>query len=169
MGAQDQVTETLSFSYRNGIASMMWMLIGISAVEALAVHFLIWFWSPLVAGTLTLLTIGGIAWLVLLLLSFKRLPVTVGADGVTMRLGTLRGVHVPAGQVAALRGNFTSDEVKERGVLNLALIAYPNVLLDLDPPLAGKRGRIRSIAHRLDNPAAFAAAVEALLAGRAGR
>jgi hypothetical protein len=50
-------------------------------------------------------------------------------------------------------------------VLNLALIAYPSVLLDLDPPLPGRRAPTRTIAHRLDDPSGFGAAVEALLAG----
>jgi hypothetical protein len=144
---------------------MMWMLIALSGLEALTVHFLISFWSPTVALILTLLTLGGIVWMVALLRSFRRLPVLVGEEGVTMRVGTLRSVHVPVAQIHGRRLNFADHDVKQPGVLNLSLIAYPNVLLDLDPPLPGKRAPIRTVAHRLDDPAAFAAAVEALLAG----
>jgi hypothetical protein len=163
------VTEARAFSYRNSIAPMMWMLIGISIVEALAVHFLLWLWSPLVAGILTLLTLGFVAWLVRLLLSFKRLPVLVGAQGVTMRVGTLRCVHVPVEQLDTLRRNFAEHDLKQPDVLNLALLAYPNVLLDIHPPLIGKRRPIGTVAHRIDDHAGFAAAVDALLAGSATR
>jgi hypothetical protein len=169
MGARGPVTGASAFSYRNSIAPTMWMLIALSILEALAVHFLIYFWSPILALILTLLTLGGIAWMVALLRSFKRLPVLVGGEGVTMRVGTLRSVHVPAAQISGLRLSFTDRDVKQPGLINLALIAYPNVLLDLDPPLAGKRAPTRTIAHRVDDPVAFQAAVEALLAGAVTR
>jgi hypothetical protein len=118
---------------------------------------------------LTLLTLGGIAWMIALLLSFKRLPVLVGEEGVTMRVGTLRCVRIPASQVTGCRLGFTDGDVKQPGVLNLALIAYPNVLLDLDPPLPGRRTPVRTVAHRLDDAAGFGTAVEALLAGPPAR
>ena len=45
-------------------------------------------------------------------------------------------------------------------MLNLSLLAYPNVLVVLAEPVAGRRGRpIRAIAHRLDDPSAFVEAV----------
>ena len=107
--------------------------------------------------------------MVALLRSFRRLPVLVGEEGVTMRVGTLRCVHVPVARIQGRRLNFADHDMKQPGVLNRSLIAYPNVLLDLDPPLPGKRRPIRTVAHRLDDPAAFAAAVEALLAGSVTR
>lgn len=54
--------------------------------------------------------------------------------------------------------------MKQRSVLNLALLAYPNLVVDLVAPLPGRRG-ITTIVHRLDDPAAFAAAWKALGAG----
>jgi hypothetical protein len=47
------------------------------------------------------------------------------------------------------------------------MINYPNVMLDLDPPLPSGKRRLNAIAHRLDDPAAFAAAVTPLLEARA--
>jgi hypothetical protein len=158
------VNAPAAFTYSKSIAPMMWMLIALSGLEAMVVHFLLSFWSPVLALVLTLLTLGGIAWMVALLRSFKRLPVLVGEEGVTMRVGTLRKVHVPVTQLAGRRVNFSDHDVKQPGVLNLALIAYPNMLVDLDPPLEGQKGPVRTIAHRLDDPAGFAAAVQALLA-----
>ena len=40
-------------------------------------------------------------------------------------------------------------------------------VLDLDPPLPGRRRPIRAVAHRLDDPAGFAAAVAHLMEARA--
>ena len=60
-----------------------------------------------------------------------------------------------------MRTTWPGGAEKKRGVFNLALINYPNVMLDLDPPLQRKRALI-AVAHRLDDPAGFAAAVRRL-------
>jgi len=52
--------------------------------------------------------------------------------------------------------------VKRRNVLNCALLSHPNVLVSLRAPLPGGRG-IVAIVHRLDDPAGFATALEAVL------
>ena len=94
---------------------------------------------------------------------FKRLPVIVGPDEILMRLGSLKPVHVPAGGVASVRTSWPSGAEKKRGVLNMALINYPNVMLDLDPNFTGTRKRpLTAVAHRLDDPAGFVAAVRRL-------
>jgi hypothetical protein len=72
-------------------------------------------------------------------------------------------VIVPLAQVAGVRQSFPSAALKEPGVVNLALIAYPNVLLDVEPPLELRSSKARSIADRLEEPAAFARALERLL------
>ena len=62
--------------------------------------------------------------------------------------------------VAGFRENWTSAELKARGVSNLALIAYPNIWIDLAEPIVGRRGPIRAIAHKFDDPIGFRSAVE---------
>lgn len=157
------MTEPQPFSYRQSIAPMMWAFVGLGTIELVVVHFLLSFWSPTLALILSLLSLATIGWLIALLVSFKRLPVLVGPEEVVMRVGTMHGFNIPAGQVARLRTNFTSEDVKRPGIADLCLLAYPNVLLDLDPPLPGKRRPINGIAHRLDDPNGFAAAVARLL------
>ena len=79
----------------------------------------------------------------------------------------LRSVRVPAGSIAGLRTSWAREELKRPGVLNFALINYPNVMLDLDPPLPRRKHPLAAIAHRLDDPAGFAAAVARLTEARA--
>lgn len=47
-------------------------------------------------------------------------------------------------------------------MLNLGLIAYPNVLVELAEPVRRRRRAIRAVAHRFDDPAAFIAALESV-------
>lgn len=101
--------------------------------------------------------------LALLLRSFRRLPVTLGDGVLTMRAGSLRSVAVPVGQIAGLRASWDAGAIKQRGVLNLALASWPSVVVEFDPPLVLRRGRaIHAIAHKLDDPAAFHAAIAEL-------
>jgi hypothetical protein len=128
------------------------------------VHFLLSFWSRTAAMMLSGLTLASIVWLVALIRSFKRLPVLVEPAGVTMRLGSLRSVTVAPARIKALRGPISADALKQKGMLNLAMLDHPNVVLDVDP-VAGVRRSIRGIAHKLDDPAGFTAAIERLLSG----
>ncbi len=146
----------------------MWAFACLVTLELFIVHLLVrLLWSHAAAWILSALSLATLVWLVLLIRSLKRLPVLVDDTGVTMRVGTLKSVRIPAGHIAALRTAWPREELKQRGVLNLGLINYPNVMLDLDPPLPGRRRSLKAVAHRLDDPAAFAAAVQRLTGTRA--
>ena len=160
------MSEAQSFSYGRGIAPMMWVFVALASIELLVVHFLLWFWVPTVAMVLSALTIASIIWIVLLIRSFARLPVRLDCERLIMRVGSLRSVELPIDQVAGLRSDFTAETLKERGVLNLALIAWPNIFVELDPPVKQGRRQIRAVAHKLDDSAAFTAALERLLRER---
>ncbi|GAA4222358.1 hypothetical protein GCM10022253_30670 [Sphingomonas endophytica] len=149
-----------AFSYHRAIAPMMWMLVALMAVEMLVVHALLAFWWPRVALVLTLVSLGTMAWLVRAIRSFRHLPVLIDGDRLVLRAGRLRSVTVERARIVGLRATeWTHAETRAREVLNLALIAFPNVWIDLAEPLAIGRRRIVAVAHRLDDPAAFAAAL----------
>lgn len=151
----------MRFAYHRSIAPMMWVFVALATIEILVVHFLIGIWWPFVALILSVLSVLGLFWLVRQLLSFKHLPVEIGEASLVWRVGTLRSVTIPFATIAGIRREWSGDAIKSRDVLNLALIAYPNVLLDLKEPIIGKRGRqIHAVAHKLDDPAAFLAALE---------
>lgn len=152
---------TQAFTYR-AVAPMLWMLVAIGTVELLVTHFLIMMWWPSFAIVFSVVTLIALAWLVRGILSFGRLPVLLAEDRIVMRAGTLREVVVPLASVKLLPTVWTAESVKQRGVVNLALIAYPNVVIELDPPIPGKRAPITAVAHRLDDPVGFTAALNAV-------
>ena len=158
----------LAFSYHRALAPLLWVFAAIMAAELLVTHLIVAaVWSHVAAFILSAISLAALLWTIHFTLSLKRLPVLVNADGVTMRIGSLKSVHVPAGHIAALRTAWARDELKRRGVLNFGGINYPNVMLDLDPPLSNRKRPLIAIAHRLDDPAGFAAAVAPLMEARA--
>ncbi len=151
-----------AFSYHKAIAPMIWVLIGLSSIELVVVHLLLAHWWPRVAAVVAIVTVVGIVWLVMIVRSFRGMPVLLDADRLLMRVGRLRSVSVPTDLIRGLRSSCDAVALKQRDVMNLTLIAYPNVVVDLTAPIAVGRRRIATIAHRLDDPAGFAAALNRL-------
>jgi hypothetical protein len=142
---------------------MMWAFVAIAATELAVVHVLVAMWSWRVAFALSAVTFGSILWLVGVIRSFERLPVQIADGQLLMRVGTLKQAKTPLGNLAGLAPHWDAAMLKQRDLINLALIAYPNVVVLLRQPVAASRGRMVSkIAHRLDDPHAFAAALESL-------
>ncbi len=141
---------------------MLWVLVGLASIEFAVVHALLAMWHPIVAILLSAATLASIVWLVAGIRSFRRLPVTLDGETLVMRAGTLKAITVPVDRIAGLRESWDAAFVKRRTTLNLAFIAYPNVVVDLVVPQSTGRRSIGAVAHRLDDPAAFAAAVEQL-------
>ena len=157
----------LAFSYSRALAPPMWAFACIMTVELIVAHLLVSaLWSRTAAAILSTLSLMVLAWTVSFIFSLKRLPVVVAGDEVTMRVGRLKSLAVPLGAIAGVRTAWPSEALKQRAVLNLALINYPNVMLDLDPPLVTRRRTLRAIAHRLDDPAGFVAAIGKAMASR---
>jgi len=128
----------------------------------LVVHLLVaLLLSPVLALALSAVSLATIAGLVTLIRSFDRLPVWVGDETLVMRAGLLIRIEVPRASVAAIRGAFTRAELKQAGVLNLALLAFPNVLVELTAPVPhGRRAKpVWAIAHRLGDPDGFRSAL----------
>jgi hypothetical protein len=145
----------------------MWAFACIMAVELVVVHLLVSaLWSRIAAAILSMLSLAAMVWTIVFIRSLKRLPVLVDEAGVMMRLGSLKSVRVPLEQVAGVRTAWPGEALRQRTVLNLALINYPNVMLDLDPPFRTRRRRIVAVAHRLDDPSGFVAAIRGLIAAR---
>lgn len=150
----------MSFTYHRAVAPLFWVFICLASVELVVTHLLVAMWRPGLALVLSVMSLSGLVWLIGVVRSFRRLPVLIEDDRLVMRVGKLWRVDVPRDQVAGLRGSWDATTLKERGTLKLSLLAYPNVVIDLDPPLHGRRGPLRRVAHRLDEPAAFALALE---------
>jgi len=152
------------FAYHRSLAPMMWVLFGLAVIEAAVMHLLVALWNPLVALALSVLSLAMVVWLVLLIRSFRTYPVLIGEGALVWRCGTLRSVTVPLESIEGLRSAWDNALVKDRATLNLALIAWPNIVLDLREPLMLGRRRIERLAHKLDDREAFVAALARLKA-----
>lgn len=158
----------LAFSYHKALAPLLWVFAVIMTAELLVTHLLVSaLWSKGAALIFSALSLAALVWTIWFIRSLKRRPVLVDAAGVTMRIGSLKAVRVPVGRIAGLRTSWPREELKQRGVLNFGLINYPNVMLDLDPPVPSGKRPLIAIAHRLDDPGAFAAAVARLTEAKA--
>lgn len=161
--------QVLSFAYHRSLAPMMGVLFGLALVEMFVVHIVavaLWGWT--VAIVLGVIDVSMIVWLALLIRSFRRLPVTIGYGQLTMRAGNLRSITVPLDTISGLRTAWDSAALKQPGVVNLALAAWPSVMIDLRKPVSGRRGKpVTTIAHKLDDPTTFRAALLPLLSGKA--
>ncbi|MBO9713808.1 hypothetical protein [Sphingomonas sp.] len=148
--------------YHRSLSPLMWVFVVLASIELVVVHLLagllMGWW---VAAALSLLSVLTITWIVALIRSFAHMPVLVGEQAVLMRAGRLKSISVPFDRIAGIRREWESGTLKDRSVLNLALIAHPNVLIDLTEPIGKGRRRIRAVAHCLDVPDAFVAAVSA--------
>lgn len=152
---------TQAFAYHRSVAPMMWVFVTIASVELVVVHLLVALWRPWVAAALSVLAGASIVWLVGVIRSMRRLPVLIEADRLVMRVGTLRRIDVPRGQVAGLHECWDAAALKRPGIVKLSLIAWPNVVVDIEPPLTTRRGAVSAIAHRFEEPAAFGRALTA--------
>jgi hypothetical protein len=153
-----------SFHYHRSVGPMLGVLLGLAIVEAIVVHIValaIWGWK--VAVGLALIDVSVVVMLARLLRSFRRRPVTIEGRTVTMRLGDSIAIAIDIDDIKAFRTSWDSVAIKRKSTLNLALFAWPNVVFDLHEPRKVRRRRIIStIAHRLDDPVAFHAAIASL-------
>lgn len=149
-----------AFSSRRAIAPMMWTLLAIASCELVVVHLLLALWSPAAALAVSLATLAGIAWLVRGIASLSSHSSTLAGDRLTLRAGRIKGVVVPLSQIAGVRGEPDRGEAQAGDMLNLALVAHPNVVLDLASPVVRRGRAYRAVAHRLDDAPGFVAAIE---------
>ena len=150
-----------TFAYHRSLSPMMWALVALGTIELMAVHLLVSLRWPVVAWPLTVLSVAGIAWMVVLIRSFERMPHTLSRDVLTLRAGRLRNYVVQRSEIAGVRSSWATGEHSETDTANLALIAHPHRIIDLKTPMIGKRGLIRRIAIALDDPGAFDTALRA--------
>lgn len=143
---------------------MMWAFLSIALVEAIVVHLLVAMWSLGFAVVLSVISLAAVVSLVRMIRSFRRLPIVLNGETLTMRCGTMRSITTPTVNISGLRESWSADALKGRRVLKLSLLAYPNVVVDLIEPVAFGRRVVETIAHRLDQPHEFTAELRKQLA-----
>lgn len=105
------------------------------------------------------MTASAMVWLVALVRPMPRLPVLLDAERLVLRIGSLRRFDILLKDIAAVRTSWESRAEKAKTVSNLALIAYPNVMIDLRQPVVSGRRTITTVAHRMDDLPGFLTAL----------
>jgi hypothetical protein len=151
-----------TFAYHRSITPTLGVVLGLAIVETLVIHLIavaLWGWRvALLLGLLDLSLVGA---LIGLLRAIRRHPVTIESDVLTMRLGRRKIGPIPLESVIGLRPSWDAAALKAKGVANLALATWPNVMIDFREPVMVRGRPITTIAHKLDEPEAFAAALTA--------
>ncbi|MBS0255243.1 MAG: hypothetical protein JSS36_08570 [Proteobacteria bacterium] len=137
---------------------MLWAFFGIAVAEMLAVHLFVVLKWPWLAWPLTWLTALSLVWLVGWIRSWARLPHELADGQLHLHMGSLRSIAVPIAQVARVVRQVDAARLAQPGTRKLVPLAYPNRIVELAEPLPGRR-RTRALAIRLDDPAAFDAAL----------
>lgn len=148
------------FAYHRHLVPIFSVLLFLQVMEIGVVHLLVSLVSPTAALILFVLSDLALIYFIGLLKSLRLKPVLAGEEGVRVRAGILIERFVAWDDVAAIRTVFTSEQVKSRTTENAALLAWPNLVVELARPIERKRPfgrtrRIEAIAFRLDDPAAF--------------
>ncbi len=152
----------MNFAYHRSLAPMMWVLFALVLIETAVVHLLVALWSPVVALILSLGSVAAVIWLVSLIRSFRARPVRIADGRLHWPAGRLRALEIDVKQIAGLRSEWDADLLKARTCFNAALIAYPNIVIELTAPVAMGRRQVERIAHKLDDREAFVAALSRL-------
>lgn len=159
-GPADVPPGARAFAYHRHLAPMCTALLILSGIEMAVYHLLVGHWSRTAAVVMFVVSDIGFVYLVGLIKSFRFRPVLVTAEGVRVRAGFLIDRLIPFDTIVAVEEVCSGAAVRDPATLNAALLlAWPNVLLRLDPPLPRpgwqRRGPFDRIAFRLDDPAPF--------------
>ena len=164
VGPPDADPHVSIFAYHRSLGPLVGAILGLACVEAFVVHIVAMaYWGWKIAVGLGLLDISFVVALIWLLRSFKRCPIMLQDDRLIMRTGVRLRVAVDVDNIAGFRATWSAGDIKAPHVLNMALIAWPNIVIDLHRPILRRRKSITTIAHCVDDPAAFRRAVLAAL------
>lgn len=159
-GPPDVPANARAFAYHKHLTPMCATLLILSAIEIAVYHLLVGHWSRIATLVMFVLSDVGFVYLVGLIKSFRFRPVLLTPEGVRVRAGFLIDQLVPFDAIVAVEGGFTGEDVRDPATLNAALLAWPNIMLQLNRPLnrrslLKKRGPAIRVAFRLDDPMPF--------------
>ena len=158
---------SVAFSYHQPIQLLLIVLIGVSAVELVAVDLVVHRWASV---RIPLLVIGvwGLVWMVGLLLGMLTRPHAVGPDGIRVRRGPEIDIPVSWNEIASVsrRKRFIGDKqpkvtVDEHGqaTFHLRIGQETNIQLTREQPtklrLPHGCETVTKIAIYVDDPRAF--------------
>jgi hypothetical protein len=152
------------FSYYKLVAPMMWAFLFLATIETLILHLLLSMWNPTVAWVVFIISDISVLYLLGLIVSLRRLPVTIDDNQVRIRAGILYDFSIPLASITNVTIYFPSTDVKRPGMLKTSLMAFPNVILEFTPSIPAPRPMgvgdpISRVAMALDDRTAFVEAI----------
>ena len=170
--APDIPADTRGFAYHRHLQPMMIALLILSCIEIGVTHLLVAHWSRTVALILSVVSDVSLLYLIGLIKSLRLAPVLLTATGVRLRAGFLVDRTIPYDATAGVTAHPDGETVRAPDSWNIALLAWPNILLRLSTPLPPRLWRrripVRAVAFRLDEPGPFLDALQARLDAEAG-
>ena len=162
----------MRYTYRSARSGAF--VIGISAailIETVAIHLLIVTRIPVLAYSLTILSVLGIVWIVRDYIALGSGAVVVSSDTIQLTVGRRFDISVPRTNIArALQPSFrdlpTPGTNQGRDYLNMTKPASPNVLIVLKEPMlvrlpGGLRRQVVRFSVHLDDATGFVALLSA--------
>lgn len=160
------------FAYHRHLQPMMIALLVISCIEITVTHLLVAHWSRTAALVMFVISDVSLLYLIGLIRSLRLSPVLLTETGVRLRAGLLVDRTIPYAAIAAVTANPDGETVRALDSWNIALLAWPNMLIRLSEPLPPRsrwrRDPVRAVALRLDEPGPFLDALRRKLDAEAG-
>jgi hypothetical protein len=150
--------DALTHHRKTAYGAMVLALLMATAVEVVAMHFLVGIWSHRVAWILTALGVYGAVWIYGDWNALRRRPTRVEAGVLRIRFGLRWRLDVPLSAITSIRAPTREERATRRGVdLRLALPGAGWVVLELDRPIRaegiyGLRRSVRTLGLGLDEP-----------------
>jgi hypothetical protein len=164
-GPADVPTGSRAFIYHTYLTPMIATFVVLQVIEMSVLHLLLVFWNPTVAWIMFALSCWGLIWSIALMKSFRINPVLLSESHLRVRSGMLYDFEVPLDAIRDAQRPFSTEELSDRHILDLALMSSPNVSIRFARPIAiptafGGERMIEGVGLRLDDSAAFLAALE---------
>ncbi|MGZ4779231.1 MAG: hypothetical protein ACXV5L_08540, partial [Thermoanaerobaculia bacterium] len=153
-------SRAVSIHERSGWGSVVACIIVLIASESIGVHLFVSHWSTRAAWVFTAMDIWAVLWILGDSHALRLRPTLVSANELLLRAGMRWTVSVPLNDILAIEPIPPGSEWKRRGVLKVALLDEPRLLIRFREPLiargiAGITKKIDAVAILPDDPGAF--------------
>lgn len=155
------------------VPAMLWALVGVAAIEIAALHLFITRWSVRAAWVVTAVGIYSVIWLVGHFRAVTMRRCHVAPDAITIHVGLRCDAVIAPANVASLKLlDWKTAGSLAKSVYQPGRPQPSNVLVTLRAParitaVLGMTKTVESLALRLEDPAGFVAAVEAVAPAKA--
>ena len=151
---------------RSGWATVIGVFVFLIGVESIGAHLVVQMWSVKAAWIVTTLDLYGVFWLLGDYQALRLRPTRIDGDTLVLSYGLRWHAAIPLAAIAAIEPLHHEAEWKRKGVLKVAILDEPRLLIRFATPqtvhgLAGITRTIDAIAILADDDAGFEAALRA--------